>query len=688
MSVFMQQEGRTHSQKIFASGPVDVSWLLAARICVLGMALLVASWCSISYDLDIEHSRQLIFKPLALVFGYCALSAFWVIWRTQVGPIFRGLQLASDIVIISGIVYLTGGPISPFLFLYLPLVMTAAIFVSRQVALVTSFVSILAYSLLALAMLSGYIQPADGGQVVEAPTGGVVLQVLGLLSAMILTSVATTFLATKLKATNMLAQRSQQELSEVNSRQNALVEGIGQGVVATDLEGAIVNINQAACDLLKVSEALAVGKPLSAVTENLESMHELLSAPSDANVSKVEMDLVRDDSKIPLRIVCHRRPVLSASGEQSGTIFIFQDVTKLREIEEQFKIQERMARLLANKNEEGEIFSTKLSEFVGESPVMQKVFSLISRVAPSEATVLIHGESGTGKELVAKAIHLGGKRSVGPFVPVNCGAIPENLIESEFFGHKKGSFTGADSDYIGLFRQAEGGTIFLDEIGELPLHMQSKLLRAIQEKNVHPVGGNRDIPINVRIIAATNKNLKKEVEEKRFREDLFYRLNVINLQLPSLHERKDDIPLLVNSILKNLVPSDRIPIVPPATMQLLMSYNYPGNVRELENILERAVVLGGEAILAEHLPDTVRAAVEGDNGAIKPKTGKITEIIVTENLELPVNLDEILSCIERRYLEVALVNSNGGKKKAADLLGVNFRSFRYRLQKFGMDREV
>jgi DNA-binding NtrC family response regulator len=350
---------------------------------------------------------------------------------------------------------------------------------------------------------------------------------------------------------------------------------------------------------------------------------------------------------------------------------------------QQLEIQDRMARLLAERNNP-ETSITAIEHFIGESLVMQKVFSLIQRVSTSDATVLISGESGTGKELVAKAIHKGKyPHPSSPFVAVNCGAIPENLIESQLFGHKRGSFTGAEADSPGLFLQAHGGTIFLDEIGELPLLMQSKLLRAIQEKSVRPIGGSKDVPIDVRIIAATNRNLKNEIETGKFREDLFYRLNVINIKLPPLRARKEDIPLLVNHIVKRLLPEGKEAVIPPATLQILSTYNYPGNVRELENILERAIVLGGEVILPEHLPSSIKTPSNQGAPSIKPDTA----IIIDENLVLPVNLDSILSNIERKYLEVALLKTDGLKKKAADLLGMNFRSFRYRLQKYGISDE-
>ncbi len=390
-------------------------------------------------------------------------------------------------------------------------------------------------------------------------------------------------------------------------------------------------------------------------------------------------------------VICRVKPIYrmsvsSSTDEITGYLFIFHDVTELRCAEEQLQVHERMAKLLSlasGDNEAPGLIRTKISHFVGESAVMQQVFKLITRVANSGATVLVTGESGTGKELVARAVHLGSSRAVMPFVPVNCGAIPENLIESELFGYKKGSFTGAHQDYNGLFKQADGGTLFLDEIGELPLHMQTKLLRAIQEKAIRHIGGDRTIPVDVRIVAATNRNLKKEVENGNFREDLYYRLNVIAIVIPPLRDRKEDIPLLVNSILKGLMGETSTPVVPPATMQLLMNYTYPGNVRELENILERAYVLGGEVILPEHLPESVRSIA---SMPVRSFT-EDTEILVFEDIEFPVNLDQILQGIECRYLTAALKRTNGAKKKAAELLGINFRSFRYRISKFGLGTE-
>ena len=457
-----------------------------------------------------------------------------------------------------------------------------------------------------------------------------------------------------------------------------MIDGIPDGVISINLAGAISSINLAAADLLKISRDQTVGKTLEQLIGEIDP--EFKDEAVFTGTGGREISLHPTGSP-ELKLIYHRQALANKDGRESGALVIFQDVTKLRSIEEEFALQERMARMLAESAKDTGPTYTKINRFVGESSVMQKVFKLIDRVAQSDATVMINGESGTGKELVAKAIHLGGARADRPFVPVNCGAIPETLIESELFGHKRGSFTGAHADHTGLFRQAEGGTIFLDEIAELPIQMQAKLLRAIQEKMVRPVGADFDIPIDIRIVAATNKNLKEEIKIGKFREDLFYRLNVISVRLPALRDRREDIPLLVNSILRTLCKGEDLPSVSPKAMRLLLKYNYPGNVRELENILERACVLGSGVILEEHLPDGVREPQASSPGSEQ------TLIHIDESLNLPVDLDQVLGSLEKKYIEIALLHTKGAKKKAANLLGMNFRSFRYRLQKYGMQED-
>lgn len=658
----------------------DVRWIVAARLALLALALV-----GISIFTPEQFTQPFLDKVYTAMAGMFALSAAsaWWLRRNRAGVIFTAVQLTLDIVVITGIIYVSGATLSPFLFLYLPHVMATSILLSRRAALALSCLGTLVYLLMVSAIAYRYIPTADGTFAEAIPDDGALLQVLGLLSGMVLIAIATSFLKVRLTASVLAAEQSQRDLSKLDQEQRALIKGLEDGIVSVAPDERIVNINQVACELLHLSENVAVGKSFTELLRELDPQSNVRAGMLHQLQSR-ELEFIPPGSDKPIRIRCQGSPVFGDSGEQTGMIFIFRDITKLRSIEEQLRMQERMAELLAQKEDESGPSRTKINKFVGESPIMQKVFKLIERVANSDATILISGESGTGKELVAKAIHLGSSRAQGPFVPVNCGAIPENLIESELFGHKKGSFTGADSDSLGLFRQAENGTIFLDEIGELPLAMQTKLLRALQEKRVRPVGGERDIPMNVRVIAATNRNLKREIESGNFREDLYYRLNVINIQLPALRERKEDIPLLVNSILRGLVKEGQNPVVPPATMQFLLDYGYPGNVRELENILERALILGGEVILPDHLPESIRAPQQEQAPA--PKIAE-TQIIIDETIEFPVDLDQVLASIERRYLEIALLKSRGVKKRAAELLGMNFRSFRYRLQKFGISSE-
>lgn len=312
---------------------------------------------------------------------------------------------------------------------------------------------------------------------------------------------------------------------------------------------------------------------------------------------------------------------------------------------------------------------------IGKSKLMREVCSLIEKVAASTANVLILGESGTGKELAARAIHNKSQRKEKTFVAVNCGAIPDTLMESELFGHKKGAFTGAISERPGLFEQADSGTIFLDEIGEVPLQLQAKLLRVLQERELRRIGSNEDKKIDVRVIAASNKNLEEQVKEGSFREDLFYRLNVVEVRMPSLRERQEDIPLLVEHFYSRFTGKrySKDSITAEA-LQLLMSYRYPGNVRELENIVERSLVIGGSVITKEGLPPLLINVHIPDGQHTLPENG--------------ISLEEYLDNIERLFLLQALERSGGVKKKAAEILGLTFRSFRYRLAKFGMDEDV
>jgi len=310
---------------------------------------------------------------------------------------------------------------------------------------------------------------------------------------------------------------------------------------------------------------------------------------------------------------------------------------------------------------------------LGLSKPMEQLREMITKVTRSQAPVHISGESGTGKELVARLIHDSGPRRAGPFVPVNCGAIPTELMESELFGHKKGSFTGAVADKEGLIRSAEGGTLFLDEVADLPLHMQVKLLRVIQEKSVRPVGEPREVPVDVRVLSATHRKLDELVKAGRFREDLYYRINVIELHVPALRERLDDVSLLVDSLLERVSNQigSKIPAISPAALQRLREYSYPGNVRELENILERAVTL------------CANDRIEPDDIQLRSQTG--VELDELDEGATSDGLSDQLEHIEREAIIKALEQTRYNKTRAAELLGMSFRQLRYRVKKLGIE---
>jgi two-component system response regulator PilR (NtrC family) len=315
----------------------------------------------------------------------------------------------------------------------------------------------------------------------------------------------------------------------------------------------------------------------------------------------------------------------------------------------------------------------KLGDLLGKSRAMQNVFELIGKIHSSRTSVLITGESGTGKELVARALHSEGARAKKPFVAVNCGAIPEELLASELFGHARGAFTGAIADKPGLFQQADEGTLLLDEIGEMSMNLQVKLLRALQERKVKPVGATEESDVDVRVIAATNRDLEAEVARGAFRADLYYRLNVVEITIPPLRHRREDIPLLAEHFLHRFgAENHRTLQLAPDAMRKLESYDFPGNVRELENIIERAVALSSQNVITANDLPTFKQTSRTDTLIDLPAEG--------------IDLDHVLAEFERAWVMRALEATGGVRKRAATLLGISFRSMRYRLAKLGIDK--
>lgn len=324
------------------------------------------------------------------------------------------------------------------------------------------------------------------------------------------------------------------------------------------------------------------------------------------------------------------------------------------------------------------------TSIIGQSPEILKIFDIIHRIAPTHANVLIHGESGTGKELVAQAIHDRSKVANNNFVPIICSAIPESLFESEVFGHVKGAFTGASNDKSGLFAEANNGSVFLDEIGELSPMIQTKLLRILQEREFKPVGGTKNIKVNVRIISATNKDLEQEIIAGNFREDLFYRLAVVPIRVPPLRERKGDVPLLVAHFLKKYSKlfEKKITELSSYAMEVLLDYDFPGNVRELENIIERGVAMeNSNIILPESLTLSINRQWRGEKSA---NTATNNNNCYDKDELFEVGLEETIANIEKSMIKEGLTQANNSKMKAADLLKISFRSLRYKVKKYNL----
>jgi len=410
-----------------------------------------------------------------------------------------------------------------------------------------------------------------------------------------------------------------------------------------------------------------------------------------------------------IQVQCPHIPVavITAYGNVEGAVNslkagAYDYVSKPVDLQILRNLVNRALKLSSNNNSEkdggvvGDINSDSTLDLLGRSGPMVELRSKISKLARSQAPILIHGASGTGKELVARLIHDQGPRADKSFVPVNCGAIPKELMESEFFGHKKGSFTGAVTDKLGLFQAADGGTLFLDEIAELPIDMQVKLLRAIQERAVRPIGSQQEQSIDTRILSATHNDLSELVKNGEFRQDLYYRINVIELKVPSLSERAEDIPMLAQHFIEKLMTEGRdaggqgvetgagAPVLSNEAKAGLQEYLFPGNVRELENILERALTLcDGKMIALEdlHLPADSHAAVDNPQSA---QTQSLKTSTSREVLTGDVSLETYLDNIEKDMILDALEKHRWNKTQAAKSLGISFRALRYRLEKLGL----
>ncbi len=401
--------------------------------------------------------------------------------------------------------------------------------------------------------------------------------------------------------------------------------------------------------------------------------------PDGSGIDLVE-HVARNHPQVPIAVITAFGSVDTAVSALKAGAFDF--VSKPVDLAVLRRLVQSALKLSEQRRADAEPADGGHDRLLGDSPAMRQVRMTIAKVARSQAPVYISGESGAGKELVARLIHDSGPRAAGPFVPVNCGAIPGELMESEFFGHTRGSFTGANADKEGLFQAASGGTLFLDEVADLPMHMQVKLLRVIQEKAVRPIGARREVPVDVRVLSATHKNLARLVELGQFRQDLYYRINVIELRVPSLRERREDILPLAQRFLERIANEFGIdrPTLAPRAVAALQEYDFPGNVRELENVLERAVALCEQGTIeAEDLRLTQRSGGEAQTG---PLPGASAD---GGTLTARGNLVDYVENLEREAIMQALQETRYNKTAAARKLGITFRALRYKLKKLGID---
>jgi|GEM_PF-314136 len=669
----------THDTSILR---IALTRLLVLRVLVLTIIFSTQIF-SLFFGSIPEHEATSFAWPVLVIYGLSLINALLL-------PKFKHLvalgyiQMVTDVVLATMTIHITGSFIA--ILLYILIIIGAAAIFQAQGSVLMAVCAALFF------LISGVLTPASGrmplmtGQ--EVGTTYVIFLIVAILSG---------YFSSKVKYLGLLASKQERDLSSLSEQQRVMFNDISEGLITLDLDSSIININQAASAIIgltNIETGTLLGKQLPDLFESFgaELPEKVFSEHSGS--SSAELTLQRADQETPITLTYSIKQLRNEQGEPTGKLFVFRDVTREKNMEESLTLHEQMTALLATSDEDNTSSSGSCDhvQMIGESAVIKHIFSLVNRVAMSDASVLICGESGTGKELIAKAIHCRGLRAGKPFVAINCGAIPESLIESELFGHKKGSFTGAIGDNIGLFRQASGGSIFLDEVGELPTQTQSKLLRVLQERRVRPVGDVSDYAVDIRLIAATNRDLKKEVTCGHFREDLYYRLNVVNIVVPPLRDRREDIALMVRYFMGKLSGHDKaLPKISPEALTLLTSYGFPGNVRELENIIERALVFGGNAILPEHLPTEVterkhelsfkkNASNLLDTRSIEPSSKR--------EISLPIDLEKELSTLEQRYLVRALEESGGVKKRAAELLGLNFRSMRYRLKKYSMGESL
>jgi PAS domain S-box-containing protein len=660
-----------------------LQWFLLGRVAVLSgflgmVAALYLGFGEAQYGVSVQH----LLVVVGSAYFFSLVSAV-LLRRTMRLALFTHIQIAFDILLITGVIFLTGGHESPFAFLYaLPIINGAGLLFGRG-ALISGVAAAVAYDALIAGLATGMVPTAayplsavtfdlDAGLRVATTNGTFVL--IALLGGV---------LTRRIYDMEALLREQGAERERLALLQATLARTIGSGLLTTDASGQITSVDATVEQLTGQTLAELRGRDIGVVFAPLQlsPSARLRFMQSEAPLAAVEFHHAHGAHSADLR--CVAAQLKDTYGHRIGALYILQDVTRLKELEGQ-ATGSALDDLCKEELEAAAEVAEAGDGLLGNGAAMRRVRQLIQRIAQADATVLITGESGTGKELAARAIHSHSNRRDRPFVAVNCGAIAEHLIESELFGHVRGAFTGAVADRAGCFRTADTGTLFLDEIGDLPLHLQVKLLRVLQERVFRPVGGETNVAVNVRIVAATNRDLAADVKSGRFRDDLFYRLNVINVTLPPLRERREDLPLLVRHFLRQFsaLHDRHVTRFSVGAGKRLLQYDYPGNIRELENIIEHAVTLcDGDAATEEHLPRYLDDPATGS----APSNGTSAQMPrMVPSASVLVDLDRDLAEYEKAVLLRALSQAGGVKKRAAELLGINYRSLRHRLQKYGL----
>jgi two-component system response regulator PilR (NtrC family) len=677
-----------------------LKWFLLGRLAVISCFLGIVAMSYLSsgrerYDVPTQH----IMLALALTYGFSGLSAI-LLPHLQRLQAFTCVQTVYDVLLVTGVIYLTGGMESPFAFLYSLPIINSAVLSFGGGALFTALASALCYDALLFTLASQVL--AEAASLTRTAEVHVGMRIATANLTFFLIAFLASVLTRRLHAAEQLVREREAERDHLALLQDTLSRTIGSGLITADVEGRVSSIDSIAAQLIGGAPPDFIGQDIGTMFAPLRMAPAARLAFLQSSAALDPVEFVHDGPDgTPSHLRCVAAPLASTFGHPIGALYVLQNVTALKQLADEPPPDAELDALFRVELDAAAEVAEAADGLYGVSAAIARIRGLIDRVAGSDATVLVTGESGTGKEIVARAIHARSPRRDKRFVAINCGAIPENLIESELFGHVRGAFTGAVADRPGCFRMADTGTLFLDEIGELPLHLQVKLLRVLQERTFRPVGSETNVAVDVRIIAATNRDLLTSVRDGRFREDLFYRLNVITIDLPPLRERREDIPLLIRHFLRQFsdLHERRVTRFSVAAGRLLLQHHYPGNIRELENIVEHAVALcDAETATEEHLPPYLFGEPHPRVPNVPEPahaTAPVAEARIPPSMPLPippklaaasdtVNLEQDLAEYEKAILLRALDQAGGVKKRAAELLGINYRSLRHRLQKYGL----